>query len=396
MSPGDVRDRSTVRCRVLFRCWISAVTIGLAVITLQVANDRLCAKAAPVRFVRISDPGQMTSEILDEDTARLLFPMLALAHKKKPRHVYDPTAVVLLSPNYEFEHPWDEHTTGKIVSRTNNFGFRKDTDIDPLKRDGVYRILVVGDSHTEGVVHNHESFANVLERLLNGSGQDLEFEVLNAGVGGTEPHLYLGVLSRYASLDLDMVIAAPFMGNDVYESVLMDSFFRKKSVMKLGDWDGKLVENVSKNHAPVMAQGLYQAFRFTRLKSAGESDQGISAMVECFSRMAKIGEDFGFQVVVAVIPTKSEVDRDDLARVKKVAGLLTLSEDEALLSKTLRRKLIAALESESIFWVDPTRAMVRASAPCYWTTDYHLNVQGHRILAREIARAIGPLLARRK
>ena len=56
--------------------------------------------------------------------------------------------------------------------------------------------MVLGDSHTEGVVHNEESFASVLEGLLQDTPGWEESEVLNAGVGTTGPRGYLGQLRR--------------------------------------------------------------------------------------------------------------------------------------------------------------------------------------------------------
>ena len=71
------------------------------------------------------------------------------------------------------------------IETVNSDGFRgRDYSVDKPK--GVYRIVVLGDSFTEGPgVNDNETFSYYLEQMLNAlniSGK--KFEVLNLGVGG--------------------------------------------------------------------------------------------------------------------------------------------------------------------------------------------------------------------
>jgi hypothetical protein len=79
-------------------------------------------------------------------------------------------------PHAERRMQWPEHPRGEIVFRTNNLGFREDQDTAPRKPDGTVRIMVLGDSHTDGVVWNSESFPNLLEQRLGP-----QVEVLSCG-----------------------------------------------------------------------------------------------------------------------------------------------------------------------------------------------------------------------
>ncbi len=118
-----------------------------------------------------------------------------------------PALKTAFSPRVErFVRPWDPDGSGLLhqksgnralvyelrpdVSlndyiRTNPQGFR-DAPFTEEKPEGVYRIVVVGDSVTFGWWEREEqTYAAQLERLLNEhAASDLRFEVYNMGVGG--------------------------------------------------------------------------------------------------------------------------------------------------------------------------------------------------------------------
>ena len=125
----------------------------------------IVASAAPAKGLPF-DEGAVRKYFMLDERAQLL---------------YDPLAYVLLKPDISAEYTWEEHPKGVVLRRTNNMGFNEDGPTEIAKR-GV-RVLVSGDSHTEGVVFNDESFTNVAERKLRGilgrkdvSSNDLESE----------------------------------------------------------------------------------------------------------------------------------------------------------------------------------------------------------------------------
>ena len=170
---------------------LAALVLSIAAIVFVVPRlvDRMHAKESPLRHV---DPSAIPGTTLDETAARALFASLS-----KPRFQYDPVAWVVLKPDSGNDLvPWPEHPSGHIQLHSNNMGFREDAPTQVEKHG--YRVLVTGDSHTDGAVNNAESYANVLEALLNQSldpsGATQPVEVINAGVGGTGPHNYLAML----------------------------------------------------------------------------------------------------------------------------------------------------------------------------------------------------------
>ena len=63
--------------------------------------------------------------------------------------------------------PVPEHARGFIEIRRNDCSCREDEDTPISVPPSVARIIVLGDSHTDGICFNDESFSNLLERRLN-------------------------------------------------------------------------------------------------------------------------------------------------------------------------------------------------------------------------------------
>ena len=85
---------------------------------------------------------------------------------------------------------------------------------------GVFRILMVGDSFTEGDgVEEYETFSKYLEQELNVLGSRREYEVINSGCGSYSPLLeYLYLKTAGLRLDPDLVILN-FDLSDVFDDI---------------------------------------------------------------------------------------------------------------------------------------------------------------------------------
>ncbi len=134
-------------------------------------------------------------------------------------YMADELAGHLHRPHAKLEFAWNEHPKGRIVLQTNNFGFREDRDTDFRKPNNSVRILVTGDSHTDGVVNNAESFPNLLEEKLTTSSGSARFEVINGGVGYYAFQNYAGFLRRHLDLHPDYFIVTVYLENDFMEAV---------------------------------------------------------------------------------------------------------------------------------------------------------------------------------
>src|SRR5690606_18882269 len=114
-------------------------------------------------------------EPLSLNTARLFFPQAGMSRPFNQEFYFS------RAPNLEVRVPWPEHPNGEYVMRTNALGMREDEEVDPCRPD--LRILVTGDSHTDGICANSESFCNRLEARLAAEDGGRTVEALNAAAG---------------------------------------------------------------------------------------------------------------------------------------------------------------------------------------------------------------------
>ena len=89
------------------------------------------------------------------------------------------------------------------------------------KEDNVFRIIVIGDSMTFGWgVEAHDTYPKVLERMLNETAKDIEFEVINISKFGSGP-LHFSQFLEYIGLKYqpDLVVVTFFPGNDLSDDL---------------------------------------------------------------------------------------------------------------------------------------------------------------------------------
>jgi len=116
-----------------------------------------------------------------------------------------------------FHHLLPPHTKGGMSSEgdfddfyvTNNRGMRGPGDYDHGKKEGSYRVAVMGDSFTFGVgVKAEETYAYVLQKSLDRS-ESGQYEVLNFGVSSFSPILELVYLKKeLVRYEPDMLVLA--------------------------------------------------------------------------------------------------------------------------------------------------------------------------------------------
>ncbi|NUM42381.1 MAG: hypothetical protein HUU45_12210, partial [Leptospiraceae bacterium] len=83
-------------------------------------------------------------------------------------------------PNASGRYKTNEFDTDYNI---NSLGLR-DKEYSVRKPDNTFRILMLGDSYTEGDgVHSHETFSKLLEDQLQTRTGPMKYEVINAGVG---------------------------------------------------------------------------------------------------------------------------------------------------------------------------------------------------------------------
>ena len=108
------------------------------------------------------------------------------------------------------------------VSENNTFdlaslGFKEKT-VSATKSPNTIRILSIGDSFAYAAVPIPHTYSDVLETLLNQTGDGPDFEVINLGIPGISFPEYLAQFNFWSSrLDFDGVIFNIYTGNDLLD-----------------------------------------------------------------------------------------------------------------------------------------------------------------------------------
>lgn len=313
---------------------------------------------------------------MDEDTARDVFPALA---RDTSRMSWDPLALAVLKPDQVDRFPWPEHPEGRIEFRTNNRGFREDEPTETAKAGP--RILVLGDSQTEGVVPNGKSFANRLEAALASRGTPAE--VINGGVGATGPHNYLGLLLRHQDLRPDAVVVVIFTGNDFAHALQIEDILRdRRSSLRLTPE----MQAARDRWPELLPQAFTQALLFHDDPKAAEL--AVSAALTACEEIARQCEALGARLLVALLPTRPDLDLDDEETVAEVLEAFRLQRDDLAVNARLGASLLSQLQAQGVETLDLRPALAAAPSPRFWRKDYHLNVTGHAAVARALLEAL--------
>lgn len=157
-----------------------------------------------------------------------------------------------LRPNEKF---WHRSIDGEWEFRTNRQGYRNDFDFSYEKPVGVYRILVLGDSHTQGFeVNQEETYSSIIQISLSEAG--IASEVMNTGISGFGSAEELAYLEAEGlNYDPDFVVLG-FYANDIEDNI-------KAGLYKLDDGNNLIVAKYS--HLPgVKIQNFIYRFPFTK------------------------------------------------------------------------------------------------------------------------------------
>ncbi|MFQ5334789.1 MAG: GDSL-type esterase/lipase family protein [Flavobacteriales bacterium] len=295
---------------------------------------------------------------------------------------YVPDALTghLHRPNTAKSIKWQEHPLGEIVMKTNNMGFRNDADTKEEKEKGVCRILITGDSHTDGVVYNRESFAAVLRDMLSGRGP---CEALNGGVGYYGPQNYLGFIQKHRFLQADQVIVALYLGNDFLDAVHL-AVERKELPKKErpADYYDKIWE-MDEAMPGFSGQCLNQAWYFKNYPD--RKQHALRITVDALRDISAICKAEQAGLLVLLLPSELGAQFSaDSVRIVRATAMLHLSESDWKVENALADGLLKSLRAYGIDCIDLRNAFERSAHPLYWKRDLHLNVEGHRLVAESI------------
>jgi lysophospholipase L1-like esterase len=287
----------------------------------------------------------------------------------------------------------------------NAWGFRGPVPA-PSPAPGVTRILLIGDSQTEGLqVRYNETYGSVLgrdlERLLPGR----RFEIVNLAVSAYGTHQEVLTLRRYAArVQPCWVVLGFYPGNDLGDNMRLPLVAEDAGGVRLAEhrfsfthrlWLGAKVWLASVSHLYTLSVWQIKALLSGSLLARAGVLEPASPAVEG-SRPLRLTEQLlliarrdtrslGAQFVVLIIPERSQVLRPDASPPS--------GEDD------IERQFVSWFNREEMLHVEALPALraarQRGESP-FFQRDGHLNPTGHRVVGETLARRLAPLLEKER
>ncbi len=357
--------------------------------TVEVVDSREAVRALLQAAAegRQAPPGAGLVRVpIDEETARIFFPGIGKSA------LYDPRMIARHLPNRRVRSKFPEHPRGGWNIRTNSLGLREDGEVSPGRPDA--RVLVVGDSHVDGLCDNADSFPNLLERALVEEHPGRTFDVLNGGTGGWSLYNYLGALEAFRELAPDAFVMVVYGGNDFQGGLGLHHYHRGEPGPGEPDpaMDAVLAYQEEEVGLPVTAQYLMQAAYF---EDHPEEEAAALFMTLAVSVEAqRVCREAGIAFLCVYLPPWAHADPDGYAPLL-AQGLARVPLSPAALAadERLADAWLAGLDAAGIARLDlrpPLRAAARRGL--YWRTDHHLSLIGQRTVAHALLPALEELL----
>jgi len=283
----------------------------------------------------------------------------------------------------------------------NAWGFRGPIP-DPNPAANVTRILLIGDSQTEGLqVRYEETYGVVLQRNLERLLPERHFEVVNLAVSAYGTHQEVLTLRRYgARVRPCWVVLGFYPGNDLTDNVRWPLIAEDMAGVRLVDhrfsigqrlWLGTKVWLGSTSQLYIFSTSRIKELLSRRLLArAGLIEH--SAPVADMSRPLRVTEELmlmarkdanalGAQLIVLVIPESTQV--------------FSSEESASSGSDAIQQRFSSWFDREAILYVKVLTALraaqQRGERP-FFSKDGHLNSVGHRIVGDTLARRMAHLI----
>jgi lysophospholipase L1-like esterase len=332
----------------------------------------------PPEFFRTFEDSLLLRERLDEATARKVLPHLSVDASV----LVDPVTIFRRRPKLDYFATFPEHPDGRFRVRTNDRGWREDADFDATPAQ--LRILAAGDSHSEGACHNHESWPNVLERMLS-ARTGTRVVVDNASCAGHSVYNHLGVLEAYVAAHprgIGPHVFAPciYGGNDLGEALLIhDRVHRRPRPPGAYDY-APVAELVRGKDDTAIAQVWHQLMYLRHNPS--EAELALDVLAWALDDMRRLCERHGIVFLPMWLPTAADVEWEQHPFFEEAARLQDFTAEDRRLGERWRDGLFR--RTPDLDWLDLTDALSGHADGSYWRSDKHINLAGQRRVARAV------------
>ena len=348
----------------------------------KLMNDRAKALAESKTGAQELHLGHLPRFPINSEIAHKIFPIDGEVQE------YDPQVYFRHLPNTDFRESWWEHPHKGWTMKTNSLGLREDGEI-PLEKPDL-RILVAGDSHTEGVCENSESLAHVLGRTLQALHKDKRIDSINGAKGGYTFYNYLGTLEKFLYLKPDVFVVVVYGGNDFEEVLTPYHFFAGTTRAPGSSLYWEQVQNALKVRPVWLAQDGNSLKYFQEQPS--EIKVALQAAEESTLDIQELCEKHGIRLYYVYLPALFDGEDpefvEDPARPnlrQKLYEALEVRPKSGNLHDHMANVLIAFLNEHKIPVLDMRKVFKENKGPFYWREDFHINVNAHRLIGRKLA-----------
>ncbi|MBK7643320.1 MAG: SGNH/GDSL hydrolase family protein [Planctomycetes bacterium] len=365
---------AALACVLCFRAWRASAENA----EQEAQRDRILALVEQHAHEAPRAPEGRPFFLEPEDAARL-FP------RDHSLETYDPWTYFHHKPNRNLKVPWPEHPRGEWHLVTNSLGLREERELAAVKP--ALRVLVTGDSHTDGFCDASEAFPHVAEAALARERPPGSVEVINAGNGGFNFYNYLGTLERFLDLQPDAFVVAVYPGNDFLELLLPRAWFEHEVLEPPSDEERAEYGRIVQVFQPAYVQYFGSLSRFHRHSELAETS--VATATELMLRMRGICDEHGIRFLCMLIPAAIDVPRPQNQDLyQRLREATTMEPSDLQRNDQMADALLARLSKAGCETLD-TRPILRAGpGPWYWAKDQHLNVAGNAALGAALAARI--------
>ncbi len=318
---------------------------------------------------RLLDAPLVREPISAKDAAQLF--AMGAAHFE-----YDPFTYYRYKGGIDLRVEFPEHEHGFFVKHTSSEGYGERFASLPSKRDRF--VVVTGDSHTDGLCDNEETFAERLESALLARHPGLAIEVLNSGVTGYSFYNYLGVLEKLLPLKPDAFVVAFYGGNDFLDVLKPWHYFHHSAPPpRRADYRQRL-ERASQVSGAAVANAYNQLVYFQ--SHPDQIEFALAGAAQACGEIQRLCEQHKIALTFVYIPPGFDIDGVLKPAFAKGRDVLGLSNSDLQEFHRLADKLIGVLQARGGEVVDLRERFPADIDEFYWN-DLHINVKGHQLVA---------------
>jgi hypothetical protein len=299
------------------------------------------------------------------------------------------------------------HYPNGVEAVANSRG-QRDGEVAVPKPEGVFRILLIGDSFTVGAnVEQHEVYGQVLEDLLNDAVEQ-PIEVVNAGTGGWNPFQYAQFYEHYGqAFQPDLVVVGFFVGNDTYIDAtrvedtrsavlgrrlprdagqgrgiqslifLYEHSHIARALLRSGptelSFTREQCDNFTELYIAVQKNRIYNHLA----EASAEDSEFIVANADQMQRIKSLAAESGAPLLTVILPDENQLNPDLQAQVIPAAEASAYNFD---MPQAALHELFAERGIQYVDLLDNFRADER----CLYMNDTHWVPAGHRFVAERI------------